>query len=345
MNVGQQTIEWLYSEQLKIDAEWSIRTAKGFTWWGQCNAQTIEVVGEEKGPDGNTGYLISVRTDLLKSLELTNKNLDFINLMLMSMASMSGPVYDAKQRTLSLHALVRVHAGIAEWMRPLISLAATLQVSEAMAAGHTLEDLMFAEENTSFHPQNGYRDIPDEMTEIVSSVVQPLGMQPCKWHPQEFKDAVDGHMQGPPSLMANAGGAGFTVEFPYDGISSLCQVMGGQPHPKYGNGLFLIQTFPVRGFSDVDGIKLALSLNAEELTQKPTGYGFGSYAFRDGSIHFTSFFPNAMYRPGLLPNIYFTCAARAQAMAWRLAKKEWTADSFKPQHSAMGRFLGRFAGK
>lgn len=343
MNVGQQTIEWLYSEQLKVDTEWSVRTPKGFTWWGYWNAQTIEVIGEERGPDGNTGYLISVRTDLLKSLELTDKNLEIINLTLMSMASMSGPVYDSKQRTLSLCSLVRVHAGIAEWMRPLISLAATLQVCEAMAVGHTLEDVMFAEENISVHPQNGCRDGPDEMTQIDWMVVQPQGNQPSKWHPREFQAAVDEYMQGPPSLMANAGGAGFTVEFPYDGISSLCQAMGDQPHPKYGNGLFVIQTFPVRGYSVVEGIKLALSLNAEELSVKPTGYGFGSYAFRDGSIHFTSFFPNALYRPGLLPNIYYTCAARAQAMAWRLAKKEWTADSFKPQCIAIGRPFGRVA--
>lgn len=345
MNVGQQTIEWLYSEQLKVDAEWSVRIANGFTWWGYRNAQTIEVIGEEKGPDGNTGYLISVRTDFLKSVELNEKNLEIINLTLMSMASMSGPVYDAKQRTLSLCSLVRVHSGIAEWMRPMISMAAALQVSEAIALGHTLADVLSADEYKSVHPRSGLRNTPDEIAGIVSSLVQPLGQQPCKWQPREFKDAVNQYMQGPPSLMANAGGAGFTAEFPYDGISSLCQVKGDQPHPRYGNGLFLLQTFPLRGYSDLDGIQLALSLNTEELAQKPTGYGFGSYAFRDGSIYFTSFFPNAMYRPGLLPNIYFTCAARAQAMAWRLAKTEWTADSFKPQQSAIGRLFGRLVGK
>jgi len=238
-----------------------------------------------------------------------------------------------------------VHAGIAEWMRPVISMAAALQISEATALWHQLKDFLPAHENTSVHPQSGLRKTPDEIAEIVSSLVQPLGQQPCKWQPREFKDAVSQYMQGPPSLMANSDGAGFIVEFPYDGISSLCRVMGDQPHPKYGTGLFLLQTFPVRGYTEEDGIKLALSLNAAELTQNPTGYGFGSYVFRDGSVHFTSFFPNAMYRPGLLPNIYFTCATRAQAMAWRLAKKEWTAESFKPQRSAMGRLLGRFMGK
>jgi len=52
-----------------------------------------------------------------------------------------------------------------------------------------------------------------------------------------------------------------------------------------------------------------------------------------------------MYQAALLPTIYFTCAARAQAMAWRLAGKEWTEQPFKPKHSAMGHLLGRFMGK
>ena len=33
MNAGEQTIDWLYREQLQIDEQWSIRTPEGFTWW------------------------------------------------------------------------------------------------------------------------------------------------------------------------------------------------------------------------------------------------------------------------------------------------------------------------
>jgi hypothetical protein len=61
---------------------------------------------------------------------------------------------------------------------------------------------------------------------------------------------------------------------------------------------------------------LALSLNADELTRKPAGYGFGSYCYRDGCIHFTTFVPNAVHRPGLLPNFYYAGANRA----WHLSK-------------------------
>ncbi len=33
MNEGQATLEWLFSEQLRIDREWSTRDDDGFTWW------------------------------------------------------------------------------------------------------------------------------------------------------------------------------------------------------------------------------------------------------------------------------------------------------------------------
>jgi hypothetical protein len=69
------------------------------------------------------------------------------------------------------------------------------------------------------------------------------------------------------------------------------------------DAMMFLQSFPVEATSDADGVKLALSMNGIELTNRPFGYGFGSYAYRDSTLNFTSFFPNALYRPGMLPNI------------------------------------------
>ena len=76
----------------------------------------------------------------------------------------------------------------------------------------------------------------------------------------------------------------------------------------------MLQRFPVDVESESEGVKLALSLNAADLTRHLTGYGLGSYVYADGMVHFTGFIPNALHKPGLLPNLYFSCAARAQAM-------------------------------
>lgn len=340
MNTGQQSVEWLYHEQLKVDDEWAVRTPNGFKWWADKNAQTIEVVGEEIGPDGDIGYLISVRTDFLRNLELTDRSLAGINLLLMSFASMAGPVYDTRTRTLALCSLVRVHQGISAWINRLISVAAVLQIAEARIMAHEVAKTLDAQEAISGHPRNGMRPHPDEMAEAVASVIAPLGKQPSKWSAREFQDVVDNYMQQPPSLGASAGGLGCCVEFPYGDQSSLCRIKADQPHPRLGNGLFLLHSFPVSAMSDAEGARLALSLNATELAEKPSGYGFGSFAFGDGDVHFTSFIPNATYRPGMLPNLYFSCAQRAREMSLRLTNRDWNAESFDLRRSAIGR-IGR----
>jgi hypothetical protein len=322
MNVGEQTIDWLYTDQLKVDDEWSERITGGFTWWADKNAQTIQVIGEVQGPHGDPGYLISVRTDFLRSVVLNDKSLEVINSLLMPFASMAGPVYDAAERTLSLCSLIEVHEGIAAWMNPIISVAAVMQIGEARIMGAEIARMIDAEQWLS-GPCHRMRSKPDEMAMCIATLVGPLGKQSCQWQPREFQQAVDQYMMQPPALLASAGGRGFTVEFPYGKHSSLCQVIGDQPHPRYGNGLFLLQSFPIGGLSEVQGANLALSLNREELSHKPSGYGLGSYAYREDTIHFTSFFPNAMYRGGLLPNIYFSAAHRARAMALRLANHDW----------------------
>jgi hypothetical protein len=344
-NAGVRTVEWLFRDQLKVDAEWSIRTPTGFRWWADKNAQTVEVIGQDAGPDGQTGYLISIRTELLRSLDLGVREVTGINALLMLFASMGGPVYDQQTKTLALASLVRVYDGISQWMNPLISVAAVLQIGEARILGPELAKAFHAEEALSGPPGRGMRPQPDEMAEVIATLIAPMGKQPSRWLPAEFQQAVDQYMQAPPALLANAGGAGFTVEFPYGQQSSLCQVMADQPHPRYGNGLLLLQSFPTGGKSDSGGAELALAMNSSELLQRPFGYGFGSYAYRENTLYFTSFFPNALYRPELLPNIYFSCAQRAREMSVRLAGADWTEASFSPRRSALGRMMDRLRGR
>ena len=71
MNAGSATIEWLYREQLRVDAEWSVRDATGFTWWADQNAQRIEVVRRDHDPELGESFLIRVRTEVLCDLTST----------------------------------------------------------------------------------------------------------------------------------------------------------------------------------------------------------------------------------------------------------------------------------
>ena len=344
MNAGSATIEWLYREQLRVDAEWSVRDATGFTWWADHNAQRIEVVRRDHDPELGESFLIRVRTEVLCDLTLDDRALQIIGNFLMPFASMTGPVYDAAARKLSFSSMVRVHEGIRAWMAPLISMAAVLQVGEARILGPRTPELIgggrFA---TSGHPDNGLRPTPDEMAELIAVLVAPLGQKPSAWIGPEFEEAVNGCMMQPPSLGATSGKDGLTVEFPYGDFSSLCQMKADETHPRYGHGLHLRQSFPVKVADELAGIRLALELNTEELVQDPAGYGFGSYTYRDDTLHFCSFWPNAIHRSGQLPNLYFACMARAQRMAQRFCNDDWSDLSNRTKATERLGFLGRLA--
>ena len=343
MIFDHETLNWLYNNQLGVDERWSVRTPRGFTWWADRNAQTIEVVGAEVAPGLPAAHYVSVSTDLVHGFAPTDHNLEILNTLLMSFAAMSGPVYEPAGKTLKLCSMVLVHEDILGWMNPLISVAAITQIAEARIMGALVAEALGGKETLSGPPGQGLRPVPDDLAEAVALVIAPQGQQPCRWREREFQETVDRYMNKPPSLGGTAGGLGLTVEFPFGNESSLCRMRGVEPHPRYGNGLFLLQSFPVRGFSEPEGIRLALSLNAMELTRKSMGYGFGSYAFQDEMLHFTGFLPNAIYRPGLLPNLYFACGSRAREMSVRLARQDWKPESFDLGHSALGRLMSQLA--
>jgi hypothetical protein len=335
MNAGQATIDWLYRKQLQVDEKWSVRTPHGFTWWAHQFAQKVEVIGSEPGPDGNAGYFIRVKTDIVRNLTLDDKAMAGVFATMMMAPTMAGPVYDRATKVLSLSSVVRVHDGIREWMQGLISLAAMLQLKEAQTLSVGLSAFAGGEPATSGHPTAGSRPSPDE---LLSGFAQPLtaaGKEPSSWRAVEFQQAVDQYMQRPPALLANGGGKGLTVEFPYGGRSSLCLMKADKGHPALGNGLLLLQRFPVDSMTDEKGNRLALELNGEYLDRRPAGYGFGSFSYYQGCINFTTFIPNAAYRAGLLPNLYFACAERARAMSMRFQGDDWTSGRQAESASAM----------
>jgi hypothetical protein len=321
MNVGEQTIEWLYSTQLQVDHEWAVRRPDGFTWWAYQNAQNIEILRQEQGPDGQTGYIIGVRTAMVDDLELTDQAADDICTGPMHTAALAGPVYDAQTRRLSLCSLALVHDENARWMRVLLSAAVATQLTEAMLLGPGLAQQLGGEPAVSAHPGSGVRESPDEIA-LAARVFVEDGKEPCRWTAGDFEEAVQHYMLQPPSMGASSGASSLTVEFPYADGSSLCQISGEHPHPLYGSGLLIIQRFPFSAGSSVNGARLALALNQDDLTVHPSGYGFGSYTYRDNVICFNAFVPHALKGQVTLGNLYYSCAARARAVAQRLVNRD-----------------------
>ena len=325
MNAGEKTINWLFRDQLQVDEEWSVLSERGFTWWAYQNAQRIEIIDAEETVPGEPDFFVSIRTEVAEGVELTPQVLAMLNVRIMPLPAMAGVVYDERARILSLCSLVKIHERIRGWMLPIIGTAAALQVSEASTVWPELAGQLGGRFAVSGHPRNGLRSTPDEILGVGQTMASMEG-DGCGWEEEEFDEAVARYMQRPPSLGASCGGHGLTVELPFGRASSLCEFKGDEVHPRWGSGLLILQRFPVAPMSDEDGARLALTLNAEELTRRPSGYGFGSFYYqpskspksRGGTMNFTGFLPNVLHKPGLLPNLYFACTGRAAAMEQRL---------------------------
>lgn len=337
MNVGALTIEALYQDLLKADPEGSIHTPAGFTWWADQYAQHIEVIGADGAPEDDRGVLVVVRTEVLREVTLDEVARRALNNLLMAFASLAGPVYDPTTCTVQLYSRLWLHEDTRPWMTPLLRWAALLQLSEAQRRAPELATLLHTDIAASGPPARGLRPTPDERMAIVPRLIAPHGAQPNRWSAAEFTDTVERFLQQPPAVLATGGGAGFTVEFPFGDQTSLCQALGDQPHPSYGNGLFLLQSFPIDAQTEAEGLRLALDLNRVEFTEPPAGYGLGSYCYQHHGLHFVSFFPNIAYRAGLLPNLYYAAAQRARDLAVRLTGQDWTPESFALARSGTGR--------
>jgi hypothetical protein len=335
VNVAERTIHWLRTEQLQAGEEWSYLLPTGFSWWAGEYLQTIEIVGEETGPAGETGYLVCVRTEVLREMDLTDTALEHINAWPMRCAALSGPVYDVPARRLDLWSLVRVTDDNGGWIRYLLGAAAVTQLAEARVMAPALAEAVGAKPATSDHPESGPRTVPDQMTFAAATFVRS-GDEPSAWTEPEFAEAAATYMNRPPAALA-VGGGGVSVDFPFGTDVSECRLLADQPHPLYGNGLLILHRFPVTVTSETDGIRMALSLNAADLTRQVNGYGLGSYVFADGALHFTGFMPNGLHRRGLLAAVYSSCAARAQMMAARFTEGSWDADAFSLDAAVLAR--------
>lgn len=340
LNIAEQIIDWLYTDQLQIDEQWSYLLPTGFTWWADEYAQTVEMVREQTGPRGETGYLIAVRTELLRDVDLTDPALAAINALPMRCASLSGPVYDTAARRLDLWSLVRVHDDNAGWMRHLLAAAAVTQLADARLLAPVLAEAAGALRADSDHPQSGRRTEPDEMS-FAAGVFVRSGEQPSAWTAEEFAAAA-ARCTGQTSAVAAASDPhGLTVTFGHGETTSTCRMRSDQPHPVYGAGLLVLQSFPVDVAAESDGVRLALSLNAADLTAELTGYGLGSYAYSDGMMHFTTFIPNALHKNGLLNNLMSSCSARVQGATARLLDGYWDADAYSVDAAVLARWRER----
>lgn len=299
LNLGMSTLEWLYHHMLQVDDKWSVKLDDGFRWWPAHFAQTLRYKTVTNS-SGETGYIINVQSELYNNYQLSSDHLQLLN-MIMTHSSLFGPVYNASDNSIVLSSCVVVHESNAEWIRRLIGFAASQQIDIRMHGGCTSE-----------HPKSGMRNDPDDLVHVAMLMSKINGGNKSAWGYNDFADAANLCKKYSLGIEYTLNDDGLVIKLPCGTNASICHFFAKEVHPRYGNGLLVWQTFPIKAHSLEDGYRMSLELNEDELIDNESTYGLGSYSYRDDYIHFTSFFPNALYMPGLTQLLLYSCITRSQ---------------------------------
>jgi len=155
----------------------------------------------------------------------------------------------------------------------------------------------------------------DEILYVVPTYYVSQGTEPNRWiGSDEFESFAASH--DPASGVVCRGEPGrLTVHTPFGAATALIEVRTDQGHPVLGAGLLVTLELPP--FTDLDeAIALAARLNFEEAARFTHVPQFGFWhPFDDGigkvTLIHTSFIPNALYQPNLVPTMAYWSGWRA----------------------------------
>lgn len=298
-DVGLSSVTFI-REHLQVDSEWMVSIERGFRWWAGPLAQTVwaEPCFEH---DGNGLSRVHVRTDLFRGFDDSDIATRFLAMLGIQM-TMSRPIRSEEDPSVvQLASSFLVHEQNEGWLNQLMSWVASIQVTEALTASEHVGDMPFWESAITQHPTSGIREELDGITQIVAQLVVPRGQEDSKWAGEQMEGLLE-WMNGPPCVLATGGSEGVAAEYPFPGGTSLLTAGTSEPNPRLGNGVLVIIKLGVGG-SDVETAREVLRLNELELMSSTWSHVMGSWCATEEGLCHASFFPNAIWKPGLLANL------------------------------------------
>jgi len=163
-DLGRAAVERAYRE-MQIDAQWSVREPRGFTWWGSWVRQRVWA-GEAVRSRGETVWHVRARTPAYRDQPDVPATYRFVN-GLNATSELSAWVYDPEDGTISARAGVFTDEGIDAWIERFFRVSVALQSSIAWllvpgsAEGRLLDD--------EPHPESGPRRDPDDMLNFAGA--------------------------------------------------------------------------------------------------------------------------------------------------------------------------------
>jgi hypothetical protein len=295
---GVAVVHYLF-DQFQIDATWSVRHERGFTWWGYVLAQRIWAT-PTYDRDGVPTSHIHIETDILRGVESSSRLLARFA-ALNALATLSACVL--REGRVFLHASVSATENNLPFARELAMHAMALQLEDAYQHAKAL-DPSFRTLDISGHPTSGSRPEPDEMLQ-VSHVYRREPRTGSAFDQIDFESLVKA--DGACWLLASAGPTVFTAEFALEGseraalrrldgkrllLTAIFQACSDKPHPRLGDGVLTTMRL-----SDPrhDEPAVANQLNVAE-TVSADCHQLGSWSVReDRRLTFVSFFPALVF--------------------------------------------------
>lgn len=327
-DTGLEVARFTY-ESMHIDEEWSLETPRGFTWWGHGLAQRVwaEPCRRDRGVDVT---LMHVVTDFLREVRYDDRTLEGLNLLNADTAQFAF-VYDPDDRRVRLHTTVYVHRQNLDWSKRLFMTVAGIQASYAhMKAGEASRLFDGSGPDTSPHPENGFREEPDEMMGVIGLVYPGMNHRAEPIDAGEFEFAAGCLM---PESLTTWDNQGLTSEFPFSGdepahvrftrglgpVTGLFQATSAKEHPLLGKGLLTTMQLPLSHSRD-ELLRMADVLNLLESREWTGCHMVGAWRVDEQDcLSFVSFLPILSYRKQLLANLAFSNRNRCRWAAMLLA--------------------------
>lgn len=330
-DVGLDAVDRLY-QALQIDEEWSVRRARGFTWWSYRLAQHIDAT-EPWQDDEFQLSRIRIRTEVVNSVDPARQPEVFLAAA-NAQETMSAVVWKPQDGSINEVCTGIVHQENVGWLSRTLSVAAVLQNNAAHGRAQALAEVCGGIAASSTHPTSGERPEPDDMLgaaiqmaeqarEAGRSFIGPLCSNLSAFLPQYellgFSDETNFSCEvpfvGPMPIAA-------MVALDLPGKSqrpetSLLRIYPDVEHPNYGAGALVTLLPPI--IFDPDEIPHVVNeLNLAEATEDIRSSLLGAWCpdptnKRRNTIAFTAFLPAMLAEPNMLENQVVFQAMRSQS--------------------------------
>lgn len=324
-DAGLVSLEKLFTD-LMIDKEWSSHFQRGFSWVGSRLLQTINA-SNELVDDGLAVFKITAQTAVVTDVK---SDIDTVYEVLAEFnryAVGSCYIYDPSARTIRSECWIWLHDEVWEWKTRFFSCFVLTQLYLSELQADAIADALNGIVRTYEHPTSGVRALPDDMLQIVPTLFKPDGDEPSRFADKfEFESLGEESKKSPYAATIGGDEHGIAMETSFGDYTSLSMLTTKIPHPLLGNGLTGLVKIPTVA-SQEDAYRIVDFLNRAEASDTKYGHQLGAWCFdqsgmdTSGSITYRFFYPNAVYRKGLIFDASYSAIGRAR---WADMKMNFT---------------------